>query len=219
MSDATRLVLVRHGESNVSVEGIVGGPKTCSGLSPFGVRQVEALRDRLAATGEVRADVLLASTLRRAVETAEVLAPALGDLSVEQDEDLSEWLPGECDGLSWEEFTRRYRPEGWRFDPYEPFSPGGESLAEFQVRAASALSRVAREHAGRTVVIGCHGGIVEASMTAFLGLLHWRRDTRLATSNASLTELELRARDQVEGRAPVWRLVRYNDAAHRAGVA
>ena len=42
------------------------------------MRQAERLRDRLAATGEIRADVLLSSTLLRASQTAELVAPALG---------------------------------------------------------------------------------------------------------------------------------------------
>jgi probable phosphoglycerate mutase len=214
----TRLVLIRHGESQVTVDGVVGGPKTCSGLSALGRRQVAALRDRWVRTAELRADVLLASTMPRAVETAEILRPALGDLEVEQVEDLSEWLPGECDGMTWAEVAERYQPDGWRFDPYQPMSPGGESWAEFQVRAAAALHQVATSLEGRTVVVACHGGIVEASLVSFLGMQQWRNDTVFRPVNAGVTEWELHAGAQVENRPPAWRLVRYNDAAHLADV-
>src|SRR5215218_610345 len=104
MSDVTRLVLVRHGESMATVDGVVGGHQGCRGLSDRGRRQAEALRDRLVATGEIRADVLMASVLPRAVETAEIMAPALGGLAVEQECDLCEIHPGEGDGLAWSEF-------------------------------------------------------------------------------------------------------------------
>ena len=140
----TRLVLIRHGESQVTVDSIVGGPKTCTGLSPKGRLQAEALRDRLARTGEVRADVLLSSTMPRAAETAMLIAPALGGLEVEQVEDLEERRPGECDGMTWEAYREAYRPEGWTFSIYEPLSPGGESFAQFQVRAATTLHQVAK---------------------------------------------------------------------------
>ena len=80
----TRLVLVRHGESVATVERRIGGVRTCGGLSPLGRKQAEALAARLARTGEISADVLVASTMRRAVETAEIIAPALGDLPIEQ---------------------------------------------------------------------------------------------------------------------------------------
>jgi broad specificity phosphatase PhoE len=214
--DVTRLVLIRHGESQVTVDGVVGGPKTCSGLSDLGRLQAAALRDRLARTGELKADVLLASTLPRAVETAEMIAPALGGLEVEQVDDLSEWLPGEADGLTWEEFNERYRPDGWTFDAYEPLSPGGESLVEFQARASTALHQIAKALQGRTIVGVCHGGIIEASFVAFLGIPQWRNDVTFRPINASLTEWELHAEAQVPNRPPQWRLGRYNDAAHLA---
>jgi 2,3-bisphosphoglycerate-dependent phosphoglycerate mutase len=212
----TRLVLIRHGESRASVDEIVGGHEGCRGLSDRGRRQVEALRDRLAATGEVRADALLASVLPRAIETAEILAPALGGLPVDQDCDLCEQHPGEGDGLAWAEFQAKYRPEGWRFDPYEPMAPGGESVAEFNARVARALTKVAAEHRGGTVVVACHGGVVAASMISFLGLPFQGGLVQLFSDNTSLTEWVLG--DEDRDHPPPWRLVRYNDAAHLAGV-
>ena len=199
------------------VDSIVGGHEGCRGLSDLGRRQVEALRDRLAATGEVRAGALLASVLPRAIETAEILSPALGGLPVVQDCDVCEQHPGEGDGLSWQEFESRYRPEGWRFDPYEPIAPGGESAAEFNARVARTLTRLADDHRGRTVVVACHGGVVAASMISFLGLPFHGGLTQLFSDNTSLTEWA-RPDDEADHPHP-WRLLRYNDAAHLAGVA
>lgn len=73
---------------------------------PDGAGQAEALADRLARTGELAdASVLLASVLPRAVETAEIVAPALGGLEVTQACDFCELHVGAADGLlSWEEF-------------------------------------------------------------------------------------------------------------------
>src|SRR5947209_4092834 len=97
----TRLVLIRHGESVSTVERRIGGVRTCGGLSPLGRKQAEALALRLARTGEIQADLLVASTMRRAIETAEIIAPALGDLSFERIAGLSEHEPGEeCDGMT-----------------------------------------------------------------------------------------------------------------------
>ena len=75
---ATRVVMIRHGEAVCNVSGVCGGRLGCEGLTPRGRRQVEELRDRLLATGELAgADVLYASVLPRAIETAELVAPAL----------------------------------------------------------------------------------------------------------------------------------------------
>ena len=57
---------------------VCGGRVGCTGLTERGMPRCEALRDRLAVTGELAGtDALYASVLPRAIETAEILAPAL----------------------------------------------------------------------------------------------------------------------------------------------
>lgn len=214
----TRLVLIRHGEAEAAIQRVVGGEKGCTGLTERGRRQCEALRDRLARTGEIDADVLLASILPRAVETAQIIAPALGHPALVQDCGLCELHPGECDGMSWDDFEERYRGPGYTFTPYDPLSPGGESVIGFQGRVSMALHRLTIEHAGRNVVAACHGGVVQTSMVAFLGLPFLGAMADLPVENTSITEWELHADAQVPHRPPRWRLVRYNDAAHVAGL-
>ena len=97
----TRVVLVRHGESQVTVDKILGGPRSCTGLSELGILQAQKLRDRLLATGEIKADLLYSSGYRRARETAEIIRPSLDDLPVKVDLGFGEHDPGpECDGLT-----------------------------------------------------------------------------------------------------------------------
>lgn len=206
---STRLVLVRHGESNATVEQVVGGHRGCTGLSPLGRRQAEALRDRLAATGEVQADIVLASILPRAVETAAILAPVLGSLDVGQDCDLCELHPGESDGLGWDEYQARYGVD-MLADPLAPIAPGGESLRAFHERVARTLHRIAEEHAGRTVVVVCHGGVVASSFLAFFDLpLERPVEGEVRVENTAITEW-------VRSDGGRWRLIRHNDAAHLA---
>ena len=211
MSTATtRLLLVRHGESQAQVDRVVGGPVGCTGLSDLGRRQARALARRWQRHGPA-ADRLLASTLPRAVETAEILSPALGELKVEQDGELCELEPGECDGLSWDDYQDRWGID-MRADPYAPLSPGGESVADFLLRVGRALHRIAVDHAGSTVVVACHGGVVDGSLMCFLGLpLQRVADLELRATNAAVTEWEV----EVEpARSPRWALRRYNDTAH-----
>ncbi len=71
----TDVYLIRHATYDEMEHGVeLENP----GLSDEGIRQAERLRDWLARTHDIVADVLIASTLRRAVETAEMLAPTLG---------------------------------------------------------------------------------------------------------------------------------------------
>ncbi len=211
----TRLVLVRHGEAQCHVDQVVGGPKGCSGLSDLGRCQASALRYRLSTSGELAgADVLYASTLLRAVRTAEILSLALGGLEVHQDEELCELYPGTADGITWEEFRAQYTWPGGR-DPgfYRPMAPGAESWALFSARVGGVLTRLAADHAGQTVVVACHGGVIENSFRA-LGHLSLSPQFLLRIENTSITEWERPAGTGDHH----WTLVRFNDAAHLAGL-
>ena len=209
----TRLVLVRHGEAQCHVDQVVGGPKGCSGLSELGRRQAEALRRRLERTGELLgADVLYSSTLPRAVETAEAIASVLGNPPFKQDEDLCELHPGEADGITWEEFRERYTWPAGTGEIFRPMAPAAESWVRFTERVGAALSRLAEDHAGRTVVVACHGGVVMGSFHAFAELPLVHRFV-LHIDNTSLTEWR---RDPSGAGEERWTLVRFNDAGHLA---
>ena len=212
-SPNTRLVLIRHGESQVTVDQIVGGHQGCTGLSDEGRSQAKRLRERLERTGEL-ADTaaLYASVLPRAIETAEIIAPALGtgSLDVQQDCGVCEIHPGEADGLTWEQFRERFGvPSFLPADRYRSWAPGAESWAEFVARVGTTLVDIATRHAGETVVVACHGGVIESSFVA-LGGLPIARPFDLLATNTSVTEW-------VEGAEGRWRLARYNDAAHLYG--
>ncbi len=206
----TTVVLVRHGEAECNVAKRFGGPLGCTGLSAHGRTQVERLRDRLARTGELAdATVLYASTLPRAIETAEILRPALHDLDVITDERLCELHPGEADNMTFVDYESRYYAAGsgrWRKDPSVPTAPGGESWTGFVERVVDGLTDLADRHAGATIVVACHGGVVDASMLRFLEMDEGYRAARFITENASMTEWT--------HRGSRWRLVRYNDAGH-----
>lgn len=207
---ATRIVLVRHGESNVTVRRVVGGPRTCDGLSDLGVQQAERLRDRLADTAEVDATHLVASAYPRARQTADIIAPALG-LDVAVDAGFGEHDPGpDCDGMTFDDFVDRYGMPDWESDPHAVTFPGGETIAEFDLRVGATFSRTVREHRGGTVVIVCHGGVVDGIVRTALRAPR-TGGFELHTRNTSLTEL-------VHVRPDRWRLIRYNDAAHLAGL-
>ena len=87
----TRVILVRHGESNVTVQRILGGEKSCTGLSDLGQKQASALHDRLDKE-KAKVDHLYASTMPRAMETAEIIQPSLRLDQLHLDPELVEHL-------------------------------------------------------------------------------------------------------------------------------
>ncbi|HEU4842284.1 MAG TPA: histidine phosphatase family protein [Ilumatobacteraceae bacterium] len=207
----TRLVLVRHGESVASANRSIGGPRTCAGLSDLGRAQCDRLAVRLTETGELAGAVLYASGYPRARETAERIAGALGGVPILSDDRWGEHDPGpDCDGLTFDEFIARHGMPDWESDPHAVTFPGGETIAELHHRVGQAVRDAVDAHPGATIVVCCHGGVVNAVLRMALRTPS-TGGFELFTTNASLTELLLVA----PGR---WRLARYNDAAHLAGL-
>ena len=207
-----RLILVRHGDAVAGFSGVIGGVTGCAGLTDLGRRQAEALRDHLLATRRVRADVLLASTLRRAVETAEIVAPGLGLEIAGQECDLCEVHTGEADGLTWAEYGTRYGTFDMEAEPDRVFAPEGESWNGFHERVRSMLERVSREYPDQTVVAVCHAGVIMASVRLLLGVPHPGTGAQLRPSNTGLTEWEH------DAELDRWMLHSFNDAGHLAGL-
>jgi broad specificity phosphatase PhoE len=203
-----RLILVRHGEAHAGLHGVVPGPRGCAGLTAHGRRQAERLRDRLLESPSVRADVLLASVLPRAVETAEIIAPGLGFDAFSRDCDLCEVHTGEADGLEWSDYSIRYGPLDMAAEPDRLFAPAGESWNSFHDRVHRTLERLARDHADQTVVAVCHAGVIMASVRSLLGVPHPGTGARLQPTNTGLTEWEH------EPALDRWTLHTFNDASH-----
>lgn len=207
-----RLILVRHGDANAGFHGPIAGPTGCAGLTSLGRRQAEALRDHLAATGRVRADVLVASILPRAVETAEIIAPGLGLELSARDCDLCEFHTGEADGVDWADYNGRFGSFDMEAEPDRVFAPGGDSWNSFHVRVGRTLDRLAREHEDRTVVAACHAGVIMASVRLLLGVTDPATSAHLRPSNTGMTEWE---HDSSQDR---WILRSYNEAPHLVGL-
>jgi probable phosphoglycerate mutase len=208
-----RLILVRHGDAHAGFHGVIGGLTGCTGLTPHGRAQAEALRDHLAESGRVRADVLLASVLPRAIETASIIAPGLGlDISG-QECDLCEVHTGEADGLTWTEYATCYGSFDMEAEPDRVFAPAGDSWNSFHERVQRTLERLARDYAGQTVVAVCHAGVIMASMRVLLGVPHPSTGARLRPTNTGLTEWE---HEPLQDR---WTLHSFNDTSHLLGLA
>lgn len=210
----TRLILVRHGESVVTVNRVMGGAESCTGLSELGVRQVQALRDRWSASDEPPVDALYSSTLPRAIETAEILNEAFGGLPIQLERDLEELRPGQADGMKFVELEEQHGPIDFRSRPGRSIALDTETPLAFHHRTARAFEQVVADNVGKTVVVSCHGGVIDVAFRHFLDLPQ-RGMFDLWTLNTSLTEFRVNDHGHTRGR---WRLVRYNDFAHLAGL-
>jgi probable phosphoglycerate mutase len=198
----TSIYLIRHGDYDELVDGTSAENPS---LSPKGIRQAELLRDRLARTGEIKADALISSPARRAHETAQILAPALG-ASVVLETDLEEWR---CDRgvLSPDEFSARWQRVSDAQRPYFQWVEGGESFVELTTRVQLALNRIWQEQVGKTIVLVTHGGVIQASFAYFFNLSA-ATIPGISTENTAITHWTRSA----DGSR--WTLRSHNDHAH-----
>jgi probable phosphoglycerate mutase len=207
-----RLILVRHGEAPAGFDGVIAGARGCTGLTDHGRRQAEALRDWLKDSGRVRADALVASVLPRAIETAGIIAPAIGLAEFAQSCDLCEVHTGEADGLTWTEYATRYGSFSMEEEQDRVFAPEGESWNSFHERVRGMLERIAHDYEGQSVVAVCHAGVIMASLRVLLGVPHPGTGAQLRPTNTGLTEWEHNAE---LGR---WTLHSFNETPHLIGL-
>lgn len=203
----THLYLIRHAEAMSAVQGFIGD----GGLSPLGEWQASHLRDRLQATREIVPDLFIASTLPRARQTAQIIAPAF-DVPLQFDETIQELRPGEAEGTRVEDFNARFGEVDFVEDPFRPMAPGGESWGQFILRVGSALDRIVRQHADKTIVLVCHGGVIDGSFLYFFRMSAWTIPVaRFYTRNTSITYWQQLTAEKGQQH---WHLIKYNDAFH-----
>ncbi|WP_059170519.1 histidine phosphatase family protein [Bacillus sp. FJAT-27445] len=160
------LIIIRHGESEADLLGVHEG-RADFPLTEHGREQAGKMAAYIAA--KWKPDIILASTLKRAWETAQFLQQASGcDLFAEPD--LMEFNNGVLAGLPREIAATKYPlPPGGR-PPHIPIE-GGESELEFRFRAESVLQKILYEQPsdGRIAIVS-HGGMISKLINAFLGL-------------------------------------------------
>ncbi len=131
---AQRCVLVRHGETEWSLEGRHTG-RTDLALLPEGVVQARALRSSLSTFAFT---TVLASPLRRAQETAALAGLAGRGGEVVTEPDLAEWDYGAYEGATTAQIQAG-RP-GW--DLFDDGVPDGESAHDVAVRVDRVITRI-----------------------------------------------------------------------------
>jgi len=158
--------LLRHGESVGNAQSRWQGQSDYP-LTERGRAQARALAERWQSEQE-KFDLIIASPLTRAKETAEIIASAL-NVQVELD---SIWLErdiGEMEGLTIDEV--RQRPQPAYVTPYNSIGGNGEGDWELYLRAGKALHGLLQRPAGSYLVVS-HGGMLNQLMHAIVGIAH-----------------------------------------------
>lgn len=158
MTEPTRIIAIRHGETTWNVDTRIQGQLNIP-LNDTGRRQ--AARMALALSDEPITAVY-ASDLARAWETAHYLGRALS-VEVTREEGLRERGFGEFEGKTYAEIEAQM-PElslRWRKRDPEFAPPGGESLLALRHRVVAAAQRLAARHPGELIALVGHGGVMD----------------------------------------------------------
>jgi probable phosphoglycerate mutase len=148
----TRLLLVRHGQSTWNAAGRWQG-QADPPLSALGEAQALAAADECPPV-----DHVVASDLVRARQTAEIMAAARRFGPVTTDHRLRERDSGEWTGLTRDQIERAW--PGWLAARRWPSN--FEDAGDVAARVSDALHALHATHAGATVLVVVHGGVVRA---------------------------------------------------------
>lgn len=199
MEPRTKLVLVRHGQTDSNAAGRFQGQQDVP-LNRIGRSQADAVAERLV---RLRASRVVTSDLLRARATAEAVAAASG-LGVEVDDRLREIHVGSWQGRTAAEVAAEtpWFEDALRSGADFRRSDTGETAEEAGERVAEVLRELAARHPHETTIVVGHGLALRVGMCLFLGL---GLESSFALSglwNCSWTILDHHER---------WRLQSYNN--------
>lgn len=192
----TTIGLVRHGITEWNVLGIAQGSSNIP-LNKTGKEQAIALSERLAA--EEQWDLIVASDLERAKETAEIIGAKLGLPISHFDARLREMNGGQIEGTTEDERLVKWGAD-WR-----SLDLGMETRESIAERATAALQDIVRDYPGKRVLVVSHGGLIGLTLKSLLP----EQFKKTLLDNTSITILE-----NLEG---AWQCPLYNCTRHLEG--
>jgi len=146
----TRLILVRHGQTEANLNCFLQG-QSDGDLTKIGKQQAENLAQYLK---RMKFDRILSSDLKRAKDTASAIAK-YHNITVEVKPIIREWNCGKLDGLPAEELFKALEKSEQLLPDFRPEE--GETLKEVQKRALKFLHEIENDFGGMNVVVCSHG--------------------------------------------------------------
>ena len=159
MTDATRIVAIRHGETAWNVNTRIQGHLDI-GLNAMGRWQAERVGQALA---DETIDAIYSSDLLRAWDTALSISQASGT-ALQTHKGLRERGFGLFEGKTFDEIALKWPEAALRWQKRDPvYAPegGGESLIDFRSRITTVVNDLAAQHSGAQIVLVAHGGVMD----------------------------------------------------------
>ncbi|MEO6546841.1 MAG: histidine phosphatase family protein [Ferruginibacter sp.] len=181
----TRFLLIRHALTDTAGKRLVGRMEGVH-LNAEGLEQAGHLALRLSG---LKVNALYSSPLERALETA---AP-IGKLFHLESIGCNDFI--EMDFGEWTNCLIEEIKDQTGFKQFNSFRsntriPGGEMMAEAQLRIISGIEILRRQHDGETVIIVSHSDLIKAAICWYAGI-HLDLLQRIEVSPASVSIVEL----------------------------
>lgn len=180
------LYLLRHGESEWNITGMVQGSKN-SELTSLGISQAEKAGESLKAEG---IGSIYSSPLIRAEKTAKVVGEKIG-LEPVVNESFQEMCFGHWEGQLLRTVEEEYRDEfmTWKKSPHTFKVEGSEQLVDVQARMIRAIEEIRASDDSENVLIVSHGTAIKAMMLGLLGI-DLSKYGNFSVSNTGITKIE-----------------------------
>lgn len=164
---ATRIIAVRHGETDWNVDTRIQGHLNIS-LNDTGRLQARRVAQALA---DEPIQAIYSSDLQRAWDTARAISEATGG-ALQAHTGLRERHFGVLQGRTFAEIelTDPEQSRLWRKRDPDWAPEGGESLLQVSERITRAAFELGERHIGEQIVLVAHGGIMDALYRAATGL-------------------------------------------------
>ena len=150
-TNETIIYILRHGETDWNAIGKLQGREDIE-LNEKGKQQAKAIAQYFF---EISADVVVSSPLKRAFETAQIIANTLEIDSIKIYNDLTERCWGDASGML-PETRKNTFPEGK--------APNQEEFEDLRLRGINELSKIEEEYRGKTIVVVSHGAIINSML-------------------------------------------------------
>ena len=159
----TRLILVRHGQSEANLTRRFAGHYNCD-LAENGKLQAKKVCEYLTANYNI--DKIYSSDLLRAYNTAKPTAEKLG-IAIEKTEIMREISAGKWEGLEFDEILNNFSLDFnvWLNDIGNAVCTEGESVKALYKRVCDEIIRICNENKDKTVMITTHATPIRAFQT------------------------------------------------------
>lgn len=154
-----KIYSTRHGQTSFNRQEIILGTTDIE-LDETGKGQARALAERIHEIGTI--DIIISSPMKRAMQTAAILAERCG-LDIVTDDRLREWDYGSYEGKG--RFTEGFAEN--KLDFGVRMGVTGESLLQLAHRVYSALDDIIAKYNDKTVLLVSHGGVCRVIETYF----------------------------------------------------